>query len=179
MDHILKPKEMSVLRTEPDAAQGHAHWLPTFAGFIQAMEEGRLAINETPLDKKSLLVNFLSPKVYVYITDVRTYDLAKEKLDRLFETRRNNICARHVLASRSQQMGESLKEFIHALEILVKDCIFTAVDAETYRQGMLRDALNNGLASIGIRQRLQENENLTFQQAVDVACMLDRAQKQV
>jgi len=110
MDRILKPKELSILPTEPDAAQVYAHWLATFEGFIHAVEEERrLAENETPLDKTSLLVNFLSPKVYGYIADVRTYDLCKEKLDRLFETRRNNVYARHVLATRSQQVGESLK----------------------------------------------------------------------
>ena len=57
---------------------------------------------------------------------------------------------------------------------MAKDCTFTAVDSETSRK---RDALINGLGSIGIRQRLLEKEDLTFQQAVDIACMLDRAQK--
>ena len=42
---------------------------------------------------------------------------------------------------------------------------------------MLRDALINGNASTSIRQRLFEKDDLTYQQAVELAETLDRAPK--
>ena len=81
----------------------------------------------------------------------------------------NEVFARHRLATRRQQMGESLDEYFQVLKILSKDCNFQAVTAAKYCEESIRDAFISGLQSPGIRQRLLENKTL------DLATMFDQA----
>ena len=89
----------------------------------------------------------------------------------------NNIFARHDLATRKQQPGESLDEFLEELKKLNKHCGFDAVTAETYRSEMIRDSFINGLTSNYIRQRLLENSELSLDRAYEIARTLHTAQK--
>ena len=66
----------------------------------------------------------------------------------------NKMFARHDLATRKQQPGESLDEFLEELKILSKHCGFDTVTSESYRSEMIRDSFINGLTSNHIRQRL-------------------------
>ena len=168
MDSILKPKELSALPNEAGATEIYIHWLATLEGFIESIE-GRREEGQPPLNKRRILINCVSAKVYVFIADALTYELAKGKLDRLYKRKVNDVYARHLLATRRQNTGETIQEFIQALETLAKNCQFVATTAEAYKEHMLRDSLINGLASSCIRQRLLEKEDLTYQQAVDIA----------
>ena len=89
----------------------------------------------------------------------------------------NVIFARHLLASRRQQSGETLSEFLRELHKFSKDCNIRAVSAEEYREELIRDTFINGIASSFIRQCLLENEELDLQTAFDQANALDLAQK--
>ena len=89
----------------------------------------------------------------------------------------NEIFARHKLATRKQQLGESLDEYLQELKILGKDCNFSDVTAYQYRDEAVRDAFITGLLSTNIRQRLLENKTLNFQTAFDQARALDTAQR--
>jgi len=88
------------------------------------------------------------------------------------------VFARHILATRKQQVGESLQQFLHALKVLSKDCSFEAVSAEKYREDLVRDAFISGLASSAIRRRLLEKDDLSLVAAFEQAFSLDRAQQQ-
>ena len=97
----------------------YTHWSPMFEGFVQACSDARPAAEERqPFDKRRVLINHVSPQVYVFIADLPTYDEVKAKLDRLYNKRTNDVYARHVLATRKQKSEETLVEFIQALETL-------------------------------------------------------------
>ena len=95
----------------------------------------------------------------------------------MYITPKNEIFARHLLATRRQQAGESLDEFLNVLKRLSKDCNFKAVSAENYQKEMIRDAYINGLLSQHIRQRLLENTTLDLDAAYRQARSLESAQR--
>jgi len=92
--------------------------------------------------------------VYSYVEDCETCDEALVILKRVYVIRKNDVFARHLLATRKQRTAENLQQFFQALKLLSKDCTFQAVNAEQYREEFIRDAFINGLNSQGIRQRL-------------------------
>ena len=79
--------------------------------------------------------------------------------------------------SRTQKSEESIAEYVHALKQLARDCDFQAVTAENYRDELSRDAFISGISSANIYERLLEDQ-LTFQNALKKAEMLERAHKQ-
>ncbi|XP_026689427.2 retrovirus-related Pol polyprotein from transposon opus [Ciona intestinalis] len=60
--------------------------------------------------------------------------------------------------------------------MLAKECVFTDVTKEKYRDELTRDAFINGLNSTAIRQRLLEVDELDLRKAHELADSLDRAQ---
>ena len=55
--------------------------------------------------------------------------------------------ARHVLAIRYQQHGESMDNYFQELRSLAKDCNFVAVKAATYADESIRDSFISGIQS--------------------------------
>ena len=90
----------------------------------------------------------------------------------------NEIFARNRLASRSQQPGETLDQYLNVLNELTGDCNFTAVSAEKNQADFVRDAYIRGLSSTHIRQRLLENLTLSLEQAHAQARSLEMAELQ-
>ena len=84
---------------------------------------------------------------------------------------------RHLLATRKQNPGELLPEFLQAPHALSKDRSFTDVTAEVYRCELVRDAFIYGLTSQHIQQRLLENNELTVDRAFEIARSLHMAQE--
>ena len=70
-----------------------------------------------------------------------------------------------MLVSRLQGSDESISEFLHVLKGLAKDCAFSDVAADVYREELTRDVFINGLASSAVRHRLLETEELSLNQA--------------
>ena len=62
----------------------------------------------------------MSPKIFVYIEECTEYDRAIVVLNELFVKRKNEVFARHVLATRSQQIAESLDEYLQVLKTFIK-----------------------------------------------------------
>ena len=124
-----------------------------------------------------MLTNYVAPSVYEYIADCNTYESAITVLKELYVKPKNEIYARHVLATRRQETNESIDTYLQILKRLSKDCNFTAVTAEQHRQSYIRDAFINGLYSKEIRQRLLENMTLTLDQAFEQARSLEMAYK--
>ena len=179
MDDFLKPKDLVTLLEDPEAAAAFKCWLATFETFLQTVEARQAAINpDAEVNRKGLLVKFLSPVVYSYVEDCETYDEALVILKRVYVKRKNDVFARHLLATRKQRTAESLQQFLQALKLLSKDCTFQAVSAEQYREELTRDAFINRLNSQGIRQRLLEKDDLSLETAYEQAYSLKRAQQQ-
>ena len=160
MDKFLRPERFDVLPGNTSAEWNH--WYQTFCNFIDSIEELKP-------DKLKTLVNYVSPRVYKYITDAKTYDEAITQLRNMYVKSKSEISARHILVTRRQQPGESLDDYVQTLRLVAKDCNFKAVTAEQHCEESIRDAFITGLASSIIRQRLLENSALPLQIAIDQA----------
>ena len=173
MDKLLRPTNLDISPNDSDAPATFKYWLATFRTFLQEVEK-----KVEDEDKKALLIYFLSSAVYPYVEDCDTYKAALEVLKTAFIKKKNDIFARHILATRKQQSGETLEQFLQALKVLSKDCTFKPVSAEQYREDLLRDAFINGLSSSAIRQRLLEKDDLALQIAFEQTYTLHRAYEQ-
>ena len=128
------------------------------------------------LNKLSVLINYLSPQVYDYVSQVTSY-VAVTALKALYMKPTNEVFARHQLAIRRQKESESIDEFLQALKILSRDCNFKDVNVATYIDESVWDAFITGIRSIAIRQRLLENKTLDLKTMYDQARLLDDAQR--
>ncbi|XP_068214427.1 uncharacterized protein [Palaemon carinicauda] len=158
MERLLRPPQFDV---DPDSAQDTkewTYWLRTFTNFVQAVK-----LTTPTLDKLVLLTNYVAPSVYDYISECETYEKAEEVLTSLYGKPNNEIFARHLLATRRQNLGESLDQFLQCL--LAKDCQFKSVTAEEACDSYVRDAFINGLVSGAIGQCLLENLTLNLNTA--------------
>ena len=149
-----------MLPTDSNAASLFKYWIATFKFFLQAVESGQAATGPSErVSRRALLVNFLTPSVYQYIEDCETYEAAVAELKRVYVKTKNDVFARHLLATQKQLPGESLQQFLQVLKTLSKDCTFRAVSAEQYRGELVRDAFINGLASAAVRQTSGEGQS--------------------
>ena len=124
-----------------------------------------------------VLTNYVSPRIFEYIEHCEVYNDAIATLKALYIKPTNEIFARHLLATRRQQSGETLDEFLQALKTLSKDCKFKDVTAAVYKDEAIRDAFITGLQSNYIRQRLLENSTLDLGTMFTQARSLHTAQK--
>ena len=82
MDKLLKSRILETEQNGPEAEQIHKHWLKTFHCFLTSAEATRRnADNKPQLNKLSLLFNYVSHRIYLYIEDSTTYEDAKQVLD--------------------------------------------------------------------------------------------------
>jgi len=168
MDKVLRPSRLDTDPSSQDASSDWLHWKKTFENFIATLpSEG--------LDKCVVLTNFVTPKIYQYIADVTEYDLAIETLGKLFIKPQNEVCARHVLATRNQHLSESVREYMQVLRTLSKDCNFQQVTAVQHQSENIRDSFIRGLSSSWMRQRLLENVTLRLEEVFNQACTLEAA----
>ena len=170
MERLLRPERLDCDPSSPAAAQEWQHWFTTFKNFVGALTQENV-------NKLSLLVNFISSRTYESIAECTTYEDAVKTLQAQYVKPTNEVFARHRLASRRQQAGETLDEYLRALKVLSKDCNFKAVTAVQHCEEFIRDAFINGLQSPSIRQRLLENKTLDLATMFDQARALDSAQK--
>ncbi|KFD50510.1 hypothetical protein M514_08578 [Trichuris suis] len=109
--------------------------------------------------------------------EAKSYKDGMKTLRDVFERPVNEVCARHRQATRRQLAGESIHEFLQALRMLSMDCNFKAVSATTYQEKQVRDAFVCGLQSQTIRQRLLESKTCDLASLLDLARILESAQK--
>ena len=170
MERLLRPERLDTDPSSATAAQDWKHWVQTFKNFLAA-------ISDNEVDKLGLLTNYVSPKVFESISECTTYDDAVKTLEALYVKPTNEVFARHTLATRRQQPGESLDEYFRALKLLSKECNFKAVTASEHCEEYIRDSFISGLQSPMIRQRLLENKTLNLTTMFDQARALDSAQR--
>lgn len=171
MDQFLKPERFDVEPTCTGAEAKWRHWKRTFSNFIDRIPQ-MAEVNKLPL-----LCNYVSANVFRFINDEDSYDAALNILDSLYITKRNEIFARHCLASRSQQPGESVSDYLQILKQMSKDCEFKSVTAEQYKNEYVRDSFIRGLRSSRIRERLLENASISLETAFDQARALELAEQ--
>ncbi|KAI5751264.1 hypothetical protein M8J77_005901 [Diaphorina citri] len=156
MEKYLRPERFDVEPTSASAAKEWLHWKKTFENFLSHMKDA------TAADKLQLLTNFVAPNVFTYIDDSATYTSALSALEALYIKPKNVIYARHCLATRQQNTGETVDQYLQVLKHISKDCKFEPVTAQLYKEEYIRDAFISGLSSARIRQRLLENTTLTL-----------------
>ena len=172
MDKLLKPERFALDPYASSASSDWLHWKRTFDNFIGKVKD----IDED--EKLNLLINYIAPSVFEYVSECKTYDEAINILNSTYVKVTNEIYARHKLSNRNQGSGESLDQYIQALKILSKDCNFKAVDSEQNKNDYIRDSFISGLNSSIIRQRLLEHKQLSLNEAFEIARTLDLAREQ-
>ncbi|XP_047527311.1 uncharacterized protein LOC125064368 [Vanessa atalanta] len=172
MSRYLRPETFNV---EPDTASADLRWLHWRYTFINFISEE--ACNETDEMKLKLLINHLSPTVYSYIRDNKSYEHALSLLDHIYLKPKNEIFARYTLVARKQRQDETITEYVRALKLLAHDCNFKAVTPEEYKSEYIRDAFVAGITSQTIRQRLLENNTLSLDEALNQAIALETAER--
>ena len=113
--NVFKPSRLEIDVSSPHAARSWKHWRKTFENYVA---EHQNTENAPTLNKLRLLTNFVSADIFEFIEDCTSYDSALKALEDLFVKTPNEIFSRHLLATRKQQHGESLREYLQALEIL-------------------------------------------------------------
>jgi len=171
MEKLLRPDRFETDPNSPTSAKEWAHWITTFNNFVEVAK-----VKEE--DKLKVLINFLAHSVYDSISECTTYGAAIKIFTDIYIKQKNEIFARHLLATRKQQMNESIDQYIGIFKILSKECAFKSVSAIEYRDEYIRDSFINGLLSNNIRQRLLENNKLKLEEAVTRSPALEMAQKQ-
>ena len=170
MERLLRPERLDADPSSSSAGKDWLHWIRTFENFLTVLPRDEL-------NKLQVLTNYISPPIFEYIEHCRTYDEAIGILKALYVKPTNEVFARHQLATRRQQSGETIDEFLQALKVLTKDCNFKSVTAAVYKDEAVRDSFITGLQSNTIRQRLLENNTLDLDTMFTQARTLDTAQK--
>ena len=109
MDNVLRPERLETDPNSGEASKEWLHWKRTFDNFLAVLPQ-------TNLDKLSVLANFVSPSIFQHIEECTDYGAGVGILKALFMKPRNEIFARHILATRSQQPHETLDEFLYSSE---------------------------------------------------------------
>ena len=126
MEKLLRPSKLGIEPSAPGSDKHWVHWKKKFTNFLASIT------TQNP-DKLALLVNFLEPTIYEFVSDCATYESAEAILEGLYNKPKNEIYARHLLASRRQKGEESIDQFLQTLKTLSKDCSFQAVSAQKNR----------------------------------------------
>ena len=140
MDKALRPERFDKNPNNPSSAKEFTHWLRTFEYFLDVLPS-----TSTDSDKLRVLTNYVTPTIFEYFSECDDYQSAVSVLKSIYIKPTNPVFARHLLATRRQQPGESLDQYLQALKILSKDCCFEAVDAKTYSEQSIRDAFIAGI----------------------------------
>ena len=151
MDKVLHPEQLEIDPNSGIAAKDWLHWKRTLENFLAVL-------SQESLDKLTVSFNYISQSIFQQIEDCQNYEESIEALQNLFIKPKNEVFARHLLATRIQTPTETLDEYLQALKVLSKDCNFKNVTAMQYCEESIRDAFISGLQSNLIRQRLLENK---------------------
>jgi len=130
---LLRPRELHIEPEQPDAASVFNFWLRAVEDFISTVQELRRD-DDPEVVKKRIIINCLSPAVYPHVEEAETYDMIVQILKTLYVQKKNNVYVRHLLVSRRQSSDESISEFLHVLKGFAKDCSFSDVTTDRYRE---------------------------------------------
>ena len=101
MDKVLRPERLDTDPNSGTAAKERLHWRRTFENLMAVLPH-------EDLDKLAVLSNFVSPSIFQHIEDCTDYETSIETLQVIFIKPKNEIFARHVLATRKQALTETI-----------------------------------------------------------------------
>lgn len=108
MDKYLRPERFNVAPASSDAARAWEHWKRTFESFLAAQpDNGTTQFGDNA--KLQLLINYVSPSIFTYISECQFYDTAMNLLSRIYVKPSNVVYARHVLATRKQHYATEMR----------------------------------------------------------------------
>ena len=183
MERLLKPDKFGTLHTDTNSDKKWRYWKRCFQNFLSKIAATNIVENATEDQvqaartlKLELLINYVEPEVYEYISEETTYDSALALLDGLYLKPVNVIYARYTLLNRKQDAGQTVDSFLQVLRGLAKPCQFTLPNtSQLYEEEYIRDAFIAGLSSQDIRQKLLEENLLTLNEAYKKARALESA----
>ena len=170
MDKALRLTRFDILPNTPSSAKEFKQWFRTFEYYLEVLPN-------KGLDKLKVLINFVSPEMFEYISDCTSYVSAIEIIKNVYIKPPNTTFAHHFLATRQQQHGETFDEYLQVFKILAKDCNFQAVSAIQYQDEAIRDAFINRINSNDICQCLLKNSDMTLDPMFCKACAYQSAEK--
>ena len=107
MTKLKEPKCLELDASDPEADKIWKHWRRKFENYLADCEEAATDGGRQP-NKLRCLTNCISHSVYEHIDEVATYEDCMTKLEALYCKVPNEIFARHLLATRKQESGESI-----------------------------------------------------------------------
>ena len=105
--------------------------------------------------------------------ELKKYDIVKTKLDSYFVIRRNVIFERSKFNKRVQMENETVDSFVTDLHCMAEHCQFGDINDE-----LIRDRLVVGLRDTRLAERLQLDQELTLEKAVNQARPSEAVKKQ-
>ena len=182
MDKLLKPEKLTASPNAVNADKVYLHLHKTFENFVNVcastppVTAGDLRVPATDAVKLQALLNNVSHELFAMISDADTYEDAIRVLKAAYVRPVNEVYVRHCLATRRQQQGESVDEYLQALNVLSNECTFTEVSAAEYKQEYIRDAFIRGISSREIQSRLLEKVE-TKENIISLARALEMSMK--
>ena len=170
MDKVVRPERLLLNPSSLNARSDYKHWQKTFRNYLTAVPGENV-------NGLNVLINFVSTTVYGYTENATTLDGALEMLQKIYAKPENEIFARRRLATRPQNVDETLENFSRSLRLLAKDLNFMAVTAKQSQNDSIRGAFMSGITSNSIRQRLLENRTLNLEEAFNQARSMEAAEK--
>ena len=125
MEKVLRPERLDADTSTATAAQERLHWKATFTNFLNSLPQD-------DLNKTNGLINFVSPRIFSLIAEIENFDATIRILKHRFVKPKNEVYARHKLATRKQLSTETMDEFLQAIKTLSVDCNFQQVGTEEH-----------------------------------------------
>ena len=112
--------------------------------------------------------------VFVNDDEEKDIDVVLRKFEDYFVGATNEIYERYKFNSRVQEEGESIDTFITALRRLAKTCNYG-----TLSDHLIRDRVVIGIRDSGLRKKLLERKDLTFNSCIDMCRASESTGKQI
>ena len=167
MPNKLKPPILEIETGDPEASRKFKHWRRVFQAFIEV--EQKEAEKPEDVNKLNYLISFVSHNIFEIIEDAASYDEAEKLLSDTFVQTKNALYTRHALISRKQKESENLTDYLQALKILAKECVFANVTAAEQRDECIRDAFVAGLRKTETKQKVLESQKTKLTDIFTVA----------
>ncbi|XP_040156387.1 uncharacterized protein LOC120896387 [Anopheles arabiensis] len=148
-----------------------ARWVKRFEGAMSVFEvksnnKKAMLLHYMGVDSYNLLCDHISPEE----PEDKTYEQIVKCLDELFDPKPLEMVELWKFRQRLQTEGETVTEFITALQKVAANC-----DFGQYLTKALRNQLVFGLRNPRIRNRLIEERNLTLEKAKQIALAMEAA----
>ncbi|XP_069767747.1 uncharacterized protein [Narcine bancroftii] len=167
LSHVLRPVRLELNPRNPGAGTHFGRWQRCFLNYVEGAEAS----------DKELLLAQLGDHPYSLIQDAKSYQEAMSILQSHYNKGHSELHSRYRLMTRSQQVGESARDFILSLKDLSRGGNFKAVSAQEYVEDLIRDRIVAGIQSTETRHQLLEKGMVGLKEAKTIAEALKSTRK--